>query len=171
MQFFDEREGMLRAQMTYIQVDEKNWIPVPLISLVSPRNYTLDRMKVAMSVRIDQNTLKQATIDADGSMADRASFKVSLSPKEGDTDEKRPSDVTNIEMEFVAGNPPEAIMRVIDTFTNLIDTKSMATPPPHNRFPNTPMTLSGTKLSKKAKTKEPGSKPDTGPESGENNEG
>jgi hypothetical protein len=112
--------------MTYVQIDDKHWVPVPLISLVAPKGLALERMKVSLSVRIEEWESKQATIDEDGSKADRLSFKVVMSPRTGEG-QRRSSDVTDIDMEFCAGDPPEAIMRLIDSFTNLIDPKSIDT--------------------------------------------
>lgn len=127
MQYFEKAEdGHLIAKMTYVQIDEKHWIPVPLISLVAPKGLALERMKVSLSVRIEEWESKQATIDEDGSKADRLSFKVVMSPRTGDR-QRRSSDVTDIDMEFCAGDPPEAIMRLIDSFTNLIDPRSLDT--------------------------------------------
>ncbi len=143
MQFFDEKDGKLIAKMTYVQIDENHWAPVPLISLVAPKGIALEKMKVAMSVRIEEAELKAATMDNDGSDADRLSMKVALSPRTKDG-EKRASDITDIEMEFVAGEPPEAVMRIIDSFTNLIDPKSFeAMKPPVDTYPPTPISFSG----------------------------
>lgn len=151
MQFFDENEdGMLVAKMTYVQVDDKNWIPIPLISLVAPKGLALERMKVALSVRIEETDLKQATIDNDGSDIDRLSFKVTASPKSR-KGERRASDVTDIEMEFNAGDPPEAVMRMIDSFTNLIDPRSFdILKPPTDKWPPTPIKHTGIKLKRNA---------------------
>lgn len=149
MQFFDEKDGKLVAKMTYIQIDDKHWVPVPLISLVAPKGLSLDRMKVSMSVRIEESELKQATIDQDGSYTDRLSLRVSMSPKTRE-DRRRPSDVTDIEMEFVAGDPPEAVMRMIDTFTNLIDPRSFdKVQPPMDRYPPTSINYTGKKIAEK----------------------
>lgn len=128
MQYFDEKgegaEKRLFAKMVYIQVDENQFTPVPLISLVAPKGLTLDRMKVSLSVRIEEAELKQATIDEDGSGTDRLALKVKISPRSKEQ-QGRASDITDIEMEFRAGDPPEGIMRLIDSFTNLVDTKEI----------------------------------------------
>lgn len=141
-QFFDEREGKLFAKMTYVQMDDRHWVPLPLISLVQPSGFTLERMKVSMSVRIDEVKSKQATIDGDGSTADRLSFSISISPKskkgKADDTKERNTDITDIEMEFQAGSPPEALMRLIDNFTNLIDPRDFEkVQPPMDRYPPT----------------------------------
>ena len=143
MQFFDEKDGKLMAKMTYVQIDGKHWTPVPLICLVAPKGIALDKMKVTMSVRIEETEAKAATMDNDGSNADRLSMRVAVSPKTRDG-EKRPSDVTDIEMEFSAADPPEAVMLLIDNFTNLIDPKSYdAAKPPMDTYPPTRLSFTG----------------------------
>ena len=149
MQFFDEKEGKLFAKMTYIQLDDKHWIPVPLISLVAPKGLALERMKVELSVRIEAQELKMATIDHDGSTADRLSLKVAMSPRTKES-AKRRSDIVDIELVFNAGDPPESIMRIIDSFANLIDPQNFdKAKPPTDRYPQTPIQFKGEKAFKK----------------------
>ncbi|MDC7223759.1 MAG: DUF2589 domain-containing protein [Spirochaetales bacterium] len=120
-QFFDEQEdGTLRAKMSYVQLDDQNWIPVPLISLVSPKGLSLEKMEVRLSVKIEEAKTKKATIDADGSDADRLSMGVSLSPVAKES-ESRNKDLTDITLTFVAGEPPEGLSRIIENYTNLIE--------------------------------------------------
>lgn len=145
-QFFDEKDGKLMAKMTYIQIDDDHWVPVPLISLVTPRGLSLDRMKVEMSLRIEESEVKQATMDEDGSHAERLALKVAMSPKTKDGGQ-RPTDVTDIEIEFKAGEPPEALMRLIDAYTNQIDPRHFdKVAPPVDRYPHTPINFTGKKL-------------------------
>lgn len=160
-QYFEEPEKgredePLKAKMTYVQIDEKHWVPIPLISLVAPRGLALERMKVALSVRIEEWEPKQATIDKDGSTADRLSFQVVMSPRTK-AGERRSSDVTDIEMEFRAGDPPEAIMRLIDTFTNMIDPRKMEDMmPPTDKWKQTPLSYTQSKMAKDKKDKDAG---------------
>ncbi len=120
-QFFDKRpDGTLEAKMVKIYITEKEYMMVPLISLVSPKGISLEKMRVEMSVRITETTLKEATDQVDNSNATRSSMKVQLAPKHKDNFGKRRDDLTEIEMIFTAGDPPEGIMRIIDDYTNLI---------------------------------------------------
>jgi len=116
-QFFDqEDDGTISAKMVKVNIDKEHFMMVPLISLVAPKGITLDKMVVHLAVKIDEATIKEATDRADNSMATRSAFSVSLSPKES-TDS---SDVTRIEMVFVAGDPPEGISRIIEEYSNQI---------------------------------------------------
>src|SRR5512142_2904776 len=121
-QYFDDRQGRLYAKMAYLQLTEQHTVAVPLIALVAPKGLALERMKVSLSVRIDETDLKQATVDGDTFEGDRVSMKVTVSPRTRDGD-RRASDVTGIEMEFASGEPPEAIMRIIDSYAGLVDPK------------------------------------------------
>lgn len=135
-QFFDEGpDKKLVAKMVYVRIDEAHSVTVPLIALVAPRGLALDKMRVSMSVRIDETELKQATSEADNLVADRTSMRVTVSPRTRDG-ARRPTDVTDLEMEFAAGEPPESIMRIIDTFANQIDPKlSTQLEPDLKRYP------------------------------------
>lgn len=120
-QFFDKDEnGILHAKMVRTQLDDTHEMNIPLISMVAPKGLVMDKMKVAMSVRMEEADLKQATHDFDNSDATRASFKVQLSPRSEYAGEKRQSDIIDIEMEFLAIEPPEGIMKVIDEYINMI---------------------------------------------------
>lgn len=122
-QYFHERDdGVLEARTSYVQIDDDHWVPVPLIALVNPRSLSLSRMKVALSLRIEETTAKPALSgDADDADdVDRTSFRVSLAPKSHDGD-RRPSDVTDIEMEFTSDDPPEAASRLLEVFGQMVD--------------------------------------------------
>lgn len=130
-QYFDESEdGVLHARTTYVQVDDDHWVPVPLIALVNPRSLSLSRMKVAMSVRIEEAEGKPGDGAAAGEV-DRTSFSVVVSPK-GSADGGRDSEVTDLELEFTAGDPPDAMQRLIEVFAQLVD--------PNNRHIDRAMT-------------------------------
>jgi hypothetical protein len=118
-QFFDkEDDGTLAAKMVKIQLGDDHVIMVPLVTLVAPKGLTLDEMKVHMSVQISEAKAKLATDLADDSSATRTSFNVVLSPKTNILGRK--SDVTDIEMIFKAGEPPEGVMRIIEEYSNMI---------------------------------------------------
>jgi hypothetical protein len=88
--------------------------------MVAPKGIVMDKMKVAMSVRMEEADVKQATHDLDNSYATRAAFKVQMSPRSDSKTQGRPSDIIDIEMEFTAVDPPEGIMKVIDEYVNMI---------------------------------------------------
>ncbi len=118
-QFFDQMDdGTLQAKMAKVAVDDVHFIMVPLISLVSPTGFNLDKMKVGLAVRVDGVDVKQATHPADDSGATRSSFSVSISPRPDKTD--RHGDAMTIDLEFISHAPPEGVMRIIDSYTNLI---------------------------------------------------
>ena len=122
-QFFDKDEnGILYAKMVSAQLDETHIINVPLISMVAPKGLVMDRMKVAMSVRMEEADIKDATHEFDNCEVTRASFMVQLSPRSESSSQSggRASDIIDIEMEFTAIDPPEGIMKVIDEYINLI---------------------------------------------------
>ncbi len=120
-QFFDKDEnGLMSAKMVNVQLDESHSMNVPLISMVAPKGLVMDKMKVAMSVRMEEADVKQATHDFDNSDATRASFRVQLSPRSDSAAQGRSSDIIDIEMEFTAIDPPEGIMKLIDEYVNLI---------------------------------------------------
>jgi hypothetical protein len=118
-QFFDkEDDGSLSAKMVKINLGDNHVIMIPLVTLVAPKGLTLDEMKVHMSVQISETKAKLATDLADDSSATRTSFNVVLSPKTNILGRK--SDVTDIEMIFKAGEPPEGVMRIIEEYSNMI---------------------------------------------------
>ncbi len=123
-QFFDKQDdGSLRAKMVRVDINDKHFMLVPLISLVAPKGLTLKEMNVEMSVRMEEADIKKATHDIDESDATRSSFKVNLAPKpKGDHEvTRRPSDIIDISLSFASNEPPEGVMRIIDQYTNLID--------------------------------------------------
>jgi len=119
-QYFDDEKGVLKAKMVQIELQPGQFVKVPLISLVQPSAIVLKRLKIKMSVRIEEAEIREALKDVMGnSEATRLSFKVSMSPRTGILG--RRSDVTDIEMIFEGTDAPEGIMRVIEQHTNLIE--------------------------------------------------
>ena len=162
-QFFVQKEdenGKLKlfAKMAYIKINDTTETPIPLISLVAPKGLALERIKVCMSVKIEEMELKHATIDEDLTDIDRLSFKVSVSPRiKGD---RRASDVTDLEMEFSAGDPPEGVMKLIEAYTNILDPKNLSKEEDRKdfekffkRFPPTHLEYTGKKAAEKEKQK------------------
>lgn len=133
-EFFEHDEnGVLRAKMVHVQLDDMHYAKVPLVAMVSPSGLALDRMRVELSIRLEgaesehvsllrrlRRTLREEG-ESEDQGASRANFTVSLSPRHGrDGSGRRPSDHVNVELEFKSIQTPEAVMRVIDTYTNMI---------------------------------------------------
>lgn len=120
-QFFNwEENGTLRAKTVRLEVTDDNYVHVPLISLVGPKGLALEKMRVNMSVRLEEAKTKPATGSFDNSEVTRTAFEVSMAPR-GMVGERRKTEVMDIELEFKAGDPPEAFMRVMDVYTNTIN--------------------------------------------------
>lgn len=130
-QFFETMEdGTLKAKMARVQINDEFYALVPLVSMVSPSGLSLDKMKVELSIKIEKAEEKRASIldmihdqryGAEASESTRSAFGVSMSPRSRSSDGKRrPSDHMDIVLEFVARETPESVMRVIETYTNLI---------------------------------------------------
>jgi|GEM_PF-2066191 len=122
-QFFDQMDdGTLQAKMAKVAVDDQHFIMVPLISLVSPMGFNLERMKVGLAVRVDAVDVRPGTHPSDDSEVTRTAFTVSMSPRPGQSGDSgdRNGDAMTIDLEFVSHAPPEGVMRIIDNYTNLI---------------------------------------------------
>ncbi|WP_240766215.1 DUF2589 domain-containing protein [Paraburkholderia flava] len=122
-QFFDAREdGLLAPRAVEVALDAEHTMPVPLVALATPRGLALDRMVVHLTVRGDFTE----ALPAGGPVAgddQRGRFYVTLAPPSTRKDDqgnagRRDSEHIDIEMQFVALAPPEAIMRVIDEYTH-----------------------------------------------------
>ncbi|MDA5193176.1 DUF2589 domain-containing protein [Govanella unica] len=133
-QYFDKDEdGTLHARMVRVQLDEDHHTFVPLVSLATPSGLALDRMRVELSLRLEgaqtdkksvlknvRNMLKKDSGGGEDDEMSRADFKVSLSPRDKST-KGRPSDHVHIDLEFRSIETPESVMRVIDTYTNMME--------------------------------------------------
>lgn len=116
---------------TFLLPDGKNEISVPLISLIPTTGLVLDELEVQMAVRIDEASCKAADPEHDVSRPEvtRTSFQVSFAPRKG---EDRTSNMVDIRMKFKAGDPPEAVARIIEQFTHTLNPRPVSppTPPP-----------------------------------------
>lgn len=124
-------DGGLKAKMVRVELDDDHYVMVPLVSLSAPTGLGLDRMRVELSIKLEQaeeehtqlfSWLRKQPTEGEGEGGDskiRSQFSVSLSPR-GGKDGARPSDHVNIELEFRAIETPESIQRVIETYTNLM---------------------------------------------------
>jgi hypothetical protein len=121
-QFFDQDEdGLLSPREVEVALDAKHTMPVPLVALATPRGLALERMVVHLTVRADFAEALSAGSLAGNDQLGR--FYVTLAPPSAKscTDGNTPlrdSQHIDIEMQFAALAPPEAIMRVIDEYTH-----------------------------------------------------
>ncbi|APD51345.1 DUF2589 domain-containing protein [Francisella hispaniensis] len=121
--FFDEQEdGSLKAKMVNVNLTDDYSIQVPLVSLYSPANITLNKMKVSMSMKFQSEFLKEIKDKNLEQGTSFGSFDVSIGPKDVDStkSKRRPTDIIDFELEFIAKESPEALNKVIDEFTKLI---------------------------------------------------
>ena len=121
-QFFDQDEnGLLTPRAVELALDAEHTMPVPLVALATPRGLALDRMVVHLTVRADFTETLPAGGLAGGDQ--RGRFFVTLAPPSARPNAQgeqaqRDSQHIDIEMQFAALAPPEAIMRVIDEYTH-----------------------------------------------------
>jgi hypothetical protein len=122
-QFFDLRDdGLLAPREVTVALDAEHTMPVPLVALATPRGLALDRMVVHLTVRGDFTEALPAGGVA-GNDDQRSRFYVTFAPRSAKKDaqgnaRQRDTEHIDIEMQFVALAPPEAIMRVIDEYTH-----------------------------------------------------
>jgi hypothetical protein len=122
-QFFDLRDdGLLAPREVTVALDAEHTMPVPLVALATPRGLALDRMIVHLTVRGDfTEALPAGGVAGDDDQ--RSRFYVTFAPRSAKKDaqgnaRQRDTEHIDIEMQFVALAPPEAIMRVIDEYTH-----------------------------------------------------
>ncbi|SFO87198.1 DUF2589 domain-containing protein [Ralstonia sp. NFACC01] len=114
-QFFDaDDSGTLVAREVELALDSQHRLALPLVSLAMPRGIALDEMTVNMTVRSDIAEALPLHGAAGGAVG---RFYVSLAPH-SKRDTGRDSEHIDIEMKFTALQPPEAVMRLIDEYTN-----------------------------------------------------
>jgi hypothetical protein len=114
--FFDEDEdGTLKPKMVQIESGPALY-QVPLISFVKPSGLLLKKMRVDLTVKIDDIDQKVVKSDLHDGDATRASFKVTTSPKPNGHI-GRSSDAVDVELVFEADDTPEAVRRLIDELT------------------------------------------------------
>ncbi|WP_232443656.1 DUF2589 domain-containing protein [Burkholderia ubonensis] len=121
-QFFDLRDdGLLAPREVQVALDAEHTMPVPLVALATPRGLALERMVVHLTVRGDFTEAHPAGGFAGDDQ--RGRFYVTLAPRSANKDAqgnagRRDTEHIDIEMQFAALAPPEAIMRVIDEYTH-----------------------------------------------------
>lgn len=121
-QFFDydpEKLGSpMKAKMVEIAMDGQHTLQIPLIALVSPRGLALERMQVDLSVRVN-GIEASGEPHKDAHCNGTARFQVTVGANGRRGDQRDPDEV-QIRMQFQACEPPEAINRLIEEYTNLI---------------------------------------------------
>jgi len=127
-QFFDYDAQTLgspmKAKMVEVAMDDQHKMHVPLIALVSPRGLALERMQVDLSVRIQNTETTKASENLQ-----RERFYVTVGGQNKRNGDGRDPDEVQIRMQFQACEPPEALNRLIEEYTNLISPQRLPDPP------------------------------------------
>jgi len=102
-------------------------LDVATIAMVSPKGLNLETLEIEMSVRIDQaDTKTHKSASLEDTAHTRTSFRCSLAPVKDRA--SREMNAINVKMVFKVGDPPEAVARVIEEFTSLINPKKESPP-------------------------------------------
>lgn len=137
--FFDcnhqELGAPMTAKMVEVAMDGQHLMRVPLFALVSPKGLALERMQVDLSVRVQNTEAQRALTPTDASRS--ASFKVTIGGQGRQGDSRDPDEV-QIRMQFQASEPPEALNRLIEEYTNLIIPVRAPAPAPAPAPPPSP---------------------------------
>ncbi len=96
----------------------------------------LKEMEVRMTVRIDQAKVKPHAAHGQHTSVTRTSFECSFAPSVKDGG--RHSNVVDITMKFVAGDPPEGVARVIEQYANTALPSRREPPAPQGPEPTSP---------------------------------
>ncbi|MBJ9973865.1 DUF2589 domain-containing protein [Pseudomonas sp. S75] len=122
-QFFDvdqEQPGLpMRAKMVEVAMDDAHTLRIPLIALVAPRGLALERMQVDLSVHVKDAEAREQALGQSDPSTSCAHFKVTVGAQSRRGEGRDPDEV-QIRMQFQACEAPEAINRLIEEYTNLI---------------------------------------------------
>lgn len=125
--FFDDETGECVTQK--YKLPSGHVIDMPLIALVQPQGLALDHMEIEMSVRIDQTEVKpHRSATQEETHQHRTSFQCSFAPVKDKAD--RSMNAVIVKMIFKAGDPPEAVSRLIEEFTNATKPRKPDAPAP-----------------------------------------
>ena len=135
-QFFDRQpDGVLTPKLMLLETSHGGQLQVPLVALVTPRGMAMEKMRIELAVRSDQVHPIDESHQFDSGSHRRGRFSISMAPRrtEGEGDQRERS-LMDITIDFVALEPPEGLMRLIDEYTNSIvplrpDPASPATAP------------------------------------------
>ena len=110
--YFDD-DG--RAKMQKFVLPSGHTLDVPIISLMPLNGLILQKMQVQMAVRVEEAETKGAAGEGEHTSLTRTSFKVSFSPHKRKSEE-REMNLVDVTMEFQAGDPPEAVARLVHEY-------------------------------------------------------
>lgn len=121
-QFFDRQpDGVLTPKLMMMETANGGQLQVPLVALVTPRGMAMEKMRIELAVRSDQVHPIDESHQFDGGSHRRGRFAISMAPRraEGEEDARERS-LMDITIDFIALEPPEGLMRLIDEYTNSI---------------------------------------------------
>ncbi len=122
-QFFDsdadDPTAPMRAKMVEVALDDEHTMQIPMIALVTPRGLSLEAMNVDLSVRIKASEIEQAQREVENGEAHFERFSVTLGADKRNSQDRDPNEV-QISLKFEAREPPEALNRLIEEYTQLI---------------------------------------------------
>ncbi|WP_166571965.1 DUF2589 domain-containing protein [Pseudomonas sp. R5(2019)] len=131
-QFFDydadDLGTPMKAKMVEVALDDHHHMRIPLVALVAPRGLALEQMQVDLSVRIQATELAKASHDLENGDLQSERFFVTVGADKRQSEERDPDEV-QISMQFKACEPPEAVSRLIEEYTNLISPIRVTLPP------------------------------------------
>ena len=122
-QFFDfdadELGTPMKAKMVEVALNDHHCMKIPLIALVAPRGLALENMQVDLSVKIQSTELACASHALENGSVQSERFYVTVGADKRQGEQRDPNEV-QISMQFKAIEPPEAINRLLEEYTNLI---------------------------------------------------
>ncbi|WJN57749.1 DUF2589 domain-containing protein [Pseudomonas sp. SO81] len=122
-QFFDYDPNDLgtpmKAKMVEVALDDGHILNIPLITLVAPRGLALAGMKVDLSVKMQGTELEKARDKLQNGELQSERFFVTFGQEKRKGQQRDPDEIA-ISMVFKACEPPEAVNRLLEEYTNLI---------------------------------------------------
>jgi len=108
---------------TRIRLRNGQVMDVPLIALIPPSTLAMKQLKIKMAVSVKGVEVKAHQYDKGMAEVDRSRFHVAFGPSDPDnTKRKRGSEkMIDLEMTFEAIEPPEALHRIIEQFTQYVE--------------------------------------------------
>jgi hypothetical protein len=129
--FETDEDGKQYPKMVTFKIDGAD-MHVPMVSLIPPGGLALKKMQVKMAVRIDKADIKKAGPQAhhEKDHLTRTSFQVSFASIKATEGEKRDMNAIEVTMDFVAGEAPEGVSRILEQYINSIKPTDRKDPPP-----------------------------------------
>lgn len=117
-QFFDKGPAnSYRPKLVRVVMPDGLLAEVPLFTLVSPKSMGLNRMRTCVKATVED--IQQFRREDRLFDASRTNFTVSIREKES-REKSSGSDVLDLELEFVAGEAPQAVTRLLEQFTHQV---------------------------------------------------